>query len=213
MPSSTKKWEIDKVKVVPLKKSDKKYTCNSYLILGEWNRVEDVNTLVDPGTDDFVLHEIESLSTGLGKVAVEQILLTHNHFDHSSGVEAIKKSYGARVFAFSDGPGIDELLHDGQFIKAGDEYLEVIHAPGHSSDSVCFYAPASRVLFSGDMQLRVRAPGDVYTKGHLDALVKIAGRNIERIFSGHDGSMNFRVKEMLLETLKNVRNSRIEQGR
>ena len=43
------------MKIIPLKKNDKIYSCNSYLILGDWNRVEDVNTLIDPGIDGFVL--------------------------------------------------------------------------------------------------------------------------------------------------------------
>ena len=37
------------MKIVPLKKRPGTYSCNSYLILGDWNRIEDVNTLIDPG--------------------------------------------------------------------------------------------------------------------------------------------------------------------
>jgi glyoxylase-like metal-dependent hydrolase (beta-lactamase superfamily II) len=197
------------MKIIPLKKSDKVYSCNPYLILGDWNRVEDVNTVIDPGTDDFVLDEIAHLSTGLGKVAVEQIILTHNHFDHAAGVSALKKRYGARVLAFVNGPGVDELLRDGQFVKAGDGFLEVIHTPGHSSDSICLYAPSAQSLFSGDTQIKVRTPGDVYTPGYLDGLVKLAGRKIERIYSGHDEPLTIRARETILETLANVRKSRI----
>jgi glyoxylase-like metal-dependent hydrolase (beta-lactamase superfamily II) len=197
------------VKIIALQKSDKVYSCNSYLLLGDWNRVEDLNTVIDPGTDDFVLQQIEKLSTGFGKVAVEQVILTHNHFDHNGGATALKQRYGARVLAFVDGPGVDGLLRDGQFIKAGDGLLEVIHTPGHSSDSICLYAPSEQSLFSGDMQVRVRAPGDVYTRGYLDGLVKLAGRKILLIYSGHDAPMTKRVQETILETLANVRNSRI----
>ncbi len=197
------------MKIIPLKKNDTVYSCNSYLILGNWNHIEDVNTVIDPGTDDFILDEIEHLSTGLGKVAVEQIILTHNHFDHAGGILALKKRYGARVLAFINGPGVDELLRDGQFIKAGDEYFEVIHTPGHSSDSICLYAPSAQTLLSGDTQIRVRTAGDVYTPGYLDGLVKLAGRKIERIYSGHDEPLTIRARETILETLANVRKSRI----
>lgn len=197
------------MKIIPLKKSDMMYSCNSYLILGDWNHVEDVNTVIDPGTDDFILDEIAHLSTGLGKVAVEQIILTHNHFDHAGGVMALKKRYGARVLACVNGPGVDELLRDGRFIRAGDEFLEVIHTPGHSSDSICLYAPSAQALFSGDTQIKVRTPGDVYTPGYLAGLVKLAGRKIERIYSGHDEPLTIRARETILETLANVRKSRI----
>jgi glyoxylase-like metal-dependent hydrolase (beta-lactamase superfamily II) len=191
-----------------LKKSDRVYSCNSYLILGDWNRIEDVNTVIDPGTDDFVLHEIEHLSTGCGKVAVEQVILTHNHFDHSGGAMALKKRYGARLLAFADGPGVDGLLRDGRFVKAGDELLEVIHTPGHSSDSICLYAPTAQALFSGDTQVKIRSPGDVYTRDYLDGLLKLAGRKIMKMYSGHDDPMTGQVRETILETLSNVRNSR-----
>jgi glyoxylase-like metal-dependent hydrolase (beta-lactamase superfamily II) len=196
------------MKIIPLKKSDKLYTCNSYLILGDWNRVEDVNTVIDPGTDGFILDEIEHISTGVGKVAVAQVILTHNHFDHNGGVMALKERYGARVMAFVDGPGVDELLRDGQFIKAGDDLLEVLHTPGHSSDSICLYAPAARSLFSGDTQILVREPGDVYTHEYLDGLMKIAGRNIVTVYSGHDEPMTSNVRETILKTVANVRKSR-----
>jgi glyoxylase-like metal-dependent hydrolase (beta-lactamase superfamily II) len=204
--------EISAVKIIPLKKSDKVYSCNSYLVLGDWNRLEDLNTVIDPGTDGFVLDEIEHLSTGCGKVAVEQVILTHNHFDHSGGVTALKERYGARVLAFADGPGVDELLRDGQFVRAGDEMLEVLHTPGHSSDSICLYAPAPKTLFSGDTVVRIRSPGDVYTHDYLDGLAKLACRKILKIYSGHDEPMTTLARETILETLANVRNSRLTAG-
>src|SRR5689334_12024196 len=130
------------MRIKPLARSDKTYSCYSYLILGDWNHIGDLNTIVDPGTDDFILDEIERMSTGCGKVPVGQVILTDNHFDHAGAVKAIKKRYKARVLAFSEGPWVDELLSDGQFIKAGDDILEVLHTPGHSSDSICLYAPS-----------------------------------------------------------------------
>ena len=200
------------MKVIHLKRSDKVYSCNAYLILGDWNRLEDLNTVIDPGTDDFVLDEIEHLSTGCGKVAVEQVILTHNHFDHSGGVTALKERYGARVLAFADGPGVDELLRDGRFVRAGDELLEVLHTPGHSSDSICLYAPAAKTLFSGDTTVRIRSPGDVYTQEYLEGLVRLAARKIVRIYSGHDEPMTSQVRETILKTVANVRNSRLTAG-
>jgi glyoxylase-like metal-dependent hydrolase (beta-lactamase superfamily II) len=195
------------LKVIQLKKSDKVYSCNSYLILGDWNHLEDLNTVIDPGTDDFVLDEIEHLATGCGKVAVEQIILTHNHFDHNGGVMALKRRYGSRVFAFVEGPGVDGLLRDGQFVKAGDELFEVIHTPGHSSDSICLYAPEAKVLFSGDTQIRIRTAGDFYTADYLEGLEKLAARDIMNIYSGHDEPFMSNAMETILATLTNVRKS------
>lgn len=193
------------MKIIPLKKNDKMYSCNSYLILGDWNQIGDVNTLIDPGIDDFVLKEIEHISTGCGKVAVEQILLSHNHFDHAAGVMAIKQRYGAKVLAFTDGPGVDELLPDGCFVKAGDDFLEVIHTPGHSSDSICLYAPSAKALFSGDTQLKFNEPCESYAREYTTGLIKLAGHSIQSIYSGHDAPRMQDCQRMLLKTVEHLK--------
>lgn len=193
------------MKIIPLKKSGTVYSCNSYLILGDWNRIEDINTIIDPGTDDFVISEIERHSTGFGKIPVAQVILTHNHFDHAAGVQAIKTRYEqVRVLAFSEGAGVDELLTDGQFIRAGDDILEVLHTPGHSSDSVCLYAPSELALFSGDTQLHVMSRSEQYESEYIDALMKIACRDIQRIYSGHDDPVMTGCQEMILQTVRNL---------
>ena len=194
--------------IIPLKKTDQVYSCNSYLILGDWNRMEDLNTVIDPGADDFVLGEIERLSTGFGKVAVEQVILTHNHFDHVGGVKALKERYGARVLAFVEGPGVGELIRDGQFIKAGDDFLEVIHTPGHSTDSICLYAPQAQAVFSGDTQLRIWGPGCDHSQGYLHGLERLAARKIRSIYSGHDDPVTDNVPEIIHNAVTMVRNSK-----
>ena len=193
------------MKIIPLKKNEKTYSCNSYLILGDWNRVEDINTLIDPGVDGFVLEEIERLSTGCGKIAVEQVILTHNHFDHAAGVMAVKERYGSKVFACIDGSGVDEILPNGRFIKAGNDFLEVIHTPGHSSDSICLYAPAAKALFSGDTQLKIHGACDSYSMEYVAGIKKIAGRKIETIYSGHDAPVTQGCHEIILQTLHSLR--------
>jgi glyoxylase-like metal-dependent hydrolase (beta-lactamase superfamily II) len=193
------------VRIVALKKTARTYSCNAYLLLGDWNRVGDVNTLIDPGIDDFVVAEIERLSTGFGKLPVQQILLTHNHFDHAAGAGALKARYGARILAAVDGPGVDELLPDGCFLKAGDDFLEVLHTPVHSSDSLCFYAPAIKALFSGDMQLKPQLVGDDCRQEYLAAMKKLANRDIVAIYSGHDHPIVNNCNTMIREILAGIR--------
>lgn len=193
------------MRIIALKKNDRTYSCRSYLILGDWNRVEDVNTLIDPGIDGYVLEEIERISTGFGKVAIAQIILTHNHFDHAAGVMAVKERYKARVLAAIDGPGVDELLPDGRFIKAGDDFLEVIHTPGHSSDSICLYAPAIKALFSGDTQLKPDQSCEMYTREYLEGLTKLAGKKIKGIYAGHDAPRTEGCEKIIRQALDNLR--------
>jgi glyoxylase-like metal-dependent hydrolase (beta-lactamase superfamily II) len=200
------------MKIVPLTKNPHTYSCNSYLLLGDWNKIGDVNVIVDPGTDDFIIPEIERLSTGFGKLPVDRIYLTHNHFDHAGSIETLKKRYGAKVFAYTDMAGVDDLFQDGSLYPAGDDFLEVFHTPGHSSDSICLYNHAKQIIFSGDMQLRVRTPGGAYTQRYLDSLLRLYAKPINTVFSGHDEPLSYRIKDMLRETIANVRKSEINQG-
>lgn len=195
--------------MIPLHGNRNIYSCRSYLVLGDWNRIEDLNTLVDTGSDGSIIGEIEKISTGVGKNPVAQIIMTHSHFDHSGGILPVKKKYGSRVYAFAHREGVDELLKNGQKIKMGDRYLEVIHTPGHSTDSICLYCAEQKLLFSGDTLLRVMAPGGSYTHEYVSALEKIAGLDIDCIFSGHDEPLNKGACEVIRNTMLNVKKSRL----
>lgn len=197
------------MRIFQLAKNPAIYTCRSYLLLGDWNQLDAVNTLIDPGTDDYIMEEIERLSTGCGKLPVEQVLLTHNHFDHAASAELFRQKYGARVYAWVPGPGVDALLKDGQVLRAGDDYLDVLHTPGHSSDSVSFYCQSQKLLFSGDTQLRILTPGGKYTRDYVDTLIKLTQREIELVYPGHDEPFDHDVRSIILNTLQNVRNSEV----
>lgn len=194
------------MRVIELQQTPTIYTCRSYLLLGDWNLLGDVNTLIDPGTDGSVIDQIEKLSTGCGKVPVEQVILTHNHFDHAAGAALFRQRYGARVYAWCDGKDVDELLRDGQIIKAGDDQLQVLHTPGHSSDSICLYSNAQRLLFSGDTQLRVRTSGGVFAPEYVETLQRLSRLRIDTVYSGHDQPIDHDVHGLILETLRNVKN-------
>jgi glyoxylase-like metal-dependent hydrolase (beta-lactamase superfamily II) len=155
------------------------------------------------------MDEIDQIYTGCGKFPVEQILLTHNHFDHAASADLLKQKYGAKVYAWVPGPGVDCLLKDGQVLKAADDYLDVLHTPGHSSDSVSFYCQSQRLLFSGDTQLRIRTSGGKYTREYVDTLLKLAQREIAMVYPGHDEPFDHDVRSIILNTLQHVRNSEI----
>lgn len=195
------------MRIIELSRPTGIYTCRSYLILGEWNLLSDVNTLIDPGTDGSVIDEIEKLSTGCGKIPVEKIILTHNHFDHAAGVDALKERYGSRVYAWNEGKNVDELLREGQMISAGEGQLQAMHTPGHSSDSICLYNSFQRILFSGDTQLRIRSAGGVYAPEYVETLRRLSCLRINVIYSGHDEPIYQNAEEIIRKTLQNVRNS------
>jgi glyoxylase-like metal-dependent hydrolase (beta-lactamase superfamily II) len=194
------------MKVIALKHNPKDYSCRAYLVLGSWNRLEDVNTLVDVGIDGFISDEIELISTGCGKKPVEQVVLTHSHFDHASGLAAIVNKYHPKVYAFTKIDGVDSLLKDGDILKMGDRYFDVLHTPGHSNDSVCFHCSHDGVLFIGDTPLRVLTPNGTYIPEYVTALQRIARLRVEKIYSGHDNPVTANAGQMIANTLRNVLN-------
>jgi len=197
------------MKVKILNKKDRIYSSNVYLVRGDWNRLEDVNTLIDTGTDRSILDEIERTHGGVGKRKVERLVLTHNHFDHTGNLEAIKKQYRPRVYAFYDGEHVDEVLRDGQMVRIGDREAEVIHVPMHSSDSICLYCHEEGVLFSGDTPLRIMSAGGTYPEEFVRIIERISKLDIRVIYSGHDSPSRKGIREVLEGTIKNVKMSRL----
>ncbi len=110
------------------------------------------------------------------QLRVERVLNTHLHLDHAFGNHMLAQTYGvlpeahqadeffathmtdlAVFFGIHDEVHPQPLggyLHDGDVITVGTMELHVLHTPGHSPGSVCFYAPKEQVLFSGDTLFR-----------------------------------------------------------
>ncbi len=84
--------------------------------------------LIDPGD------EYEKISQELKELDVVEILLTHNHFDHVGALDYFEKKY--------------HLIHN-NFSNQYFDY-QVIPTPGHSKDSLTFYFPKEKIMFTGD---------------------------------------------------------------
>jgi glyoxylase-like metal-dependent hydrolase (beta-lactamase superfamily II) len=174
------------MRIVKLESSGRVYTSQVYLVLGDASRLGDVNTLVDVGADPAILASIENAPTGIGKWPVEQVVLTHSHSDHCALLPEVRAAYHPRVLAFSPSlAGVDAVVGDGDTFRMGDAEFEVIHTPGHSSDSICLYNEAEGVLFAGDTPLLITSPGGSYEAGYLAALEKLCARDVRRICFGH----------------------------
>lgn len=122
--------------------------------------------VIDPGdagkqVADFIRSEGLSL---------DDILLTHGHYDHILGIPELCGELGGRVCVceeereFLMDPGLnlsasvgrplgieaDVVLHDGEIYETAGLRFRVIHTPGHTRGSCCFYLEDEGVLFSGD---------------------------------------------------------------
>ena len=122
--------------------------------------------IVDPADRADVLMK-KITDTG---ASLKGILLTHGHFDHIMAVDELKKAYDIPVYAMKEELDLltspmanmtlyrknsikifpDILLNDlDTFMLAGFE-VQVLHTPGHTPGSCCFYIAKEGVLFSGD---------------------------------------------------------------
>jgi glyoxylase-like metal-dependent hydrolase (beta-lactamase superfamily II) len=139
---------------------------NCYLIFDK-----DINNkcpIVDPGSKDasFIENEIES--HGLGP---DLIFLTHEHFDHVWGCNALAGKYGVITYGssvclenmqskrlncsrFYDDTGFEvnvpakPVETDGKMMYWNGYELNFYHTPGHSDASICFSIGDN--LFTGD---------------------------------------------------------------
>lgn len=151
---------------------------NTYVL-----RTDDGNVVIDPGP------ELEAHLThvsGLGPVALT--LLTHNHRDHTGGVERFHQLTGAPVLARDPRLSIGgaDLPGDGELLPVSGLDVRVVDTPGHTPDSVCFVVDDTRtVIFTGDTVLGRGTTIVPYPEGNLRSYL----HSLERLrdIAGADG--------------------------
>lgn len=96
--------------------------------------------VVDPGDARAVLKIL-----GEHKLNITHALATHRHFDHTAGMEDLKKKTSCKAVA---GEKVEIFQID-------NLNIQIIATPGHTQDSVCYYVQPSEkhsnaLLFTGD---------------------------------------------------------------
>jgi len=106
--------------------------------------------IIDPGAKaDGFLEAMTQMNLNC-----KGILLTHHHSDHVGGVEKIHKALDCPVYIHRE--DMDMYKRPAAPIENGDtfdldgETISVVHTPGHTKGSVCFYAEKSKLAFTGD---------------------------------------------------------------
>lgn len=194
------------MKVNNLTYQSKVYTSNVYLLTGNWNTLTDLNTLIDVGRDPCIFEKIDNAATGVGKQRIEQVILTHSHYDHASLLAEVKKRYRPKIYAASFVlENIDFILKGSETLKIADRDFEVIYTPGHSSDSICLYCEEEKVLFAGDSPLIILSKDNSYEKSFINALEYIVTKNVETIYFGHGIPLKVGCNKVLLRSLENAK--------
>lgn len=144
---------------------------NCYL-LGDDRTKEAV--IVDPGGEGGKIFD----AIKENNLKPKFILLTHSHPDHTGAVKFLEKTFDIECRKVEDG---DELT-------VGDLKINVIAAPGHKKDSVCFIAGDN--IFSGDTLFaggigRTDLPGGDYgqIQKSLENIMKFPANF--KVFPGH----------------------------
>ncbi|MBI5909572.1 MAG: MBL fold metallo-hydrolase [Betaproteobacteria bacterium] len=129
--------------------------------------------LIDSG---YVAHAAQTLlllQHALDGKRLTRLINTHCHSDHMGGNAALQRAHGCRtsipvgeapaVAAWDDATlmlsytgqsaerfSYDDTLSAGDRLRLGGLEWEALAAPGHDMHALMFYAPAARILISGD---------------------------------------------------------------
>ncbi|OJY33601.1 MAG: hydroxyacylglutathione hydrolase [Rhodobacterales bacterium 65-51] len=144
--------------------------------------------LVDAPDAEPILTALRQHGWGL-----DDILLTHHHWDHIDGTAALVAATGARVTgAAADAhrlPPLDRAVSPGDRITICGETVEVIDVPGHTVGHVAFHFPDSRMAFTGD-SLMALGCGRLFegTPAQMwDSLTRLAALPTDTLIcSGHE---------------------------
>jgi len=184
------------------------YTSNVYHITGEYLQLSDQNSLIDVGRDATIMGDLITSRTGIGKRPIDQIFLTHSHFDHAGLLHEILDTYHVPVYAHPESrvQGIVPL-QDKQVVHIGDSDCEVIWGETHSEDSVCFFCHDDGVLFSGDIPMRIYTDDGIYNTAFLQVFERLCSYEVKIVYPGHGDPIQEGVRHMLDESYQNLKRS------
>jgi sulfur dioxygenase len=112
--------------------------CKTYLLTAGSDAA-----LVDPVRERYDTYQMQLASRGL---RLRMVLETHMHADHLMLNRAAKERLGVPFIMHRESPSplVDHHVIDGDALLLGAEQILVLHTPGHTPDSVCYFIPAGK---------------------------------------------------------------------
>lgn len=173
--------------------------------------------VVDPGdSGDKIANYIRDQ-----KMILDHILLTHGHFDHIQGVRDLKNAIRCEICALDVEKELlsdarmnvsamtgrpeeleaDIWLRDGQQFESAGIAMKVIHTPGHTKGSCCYFLEEQKVLFSGDtLFMESVGRADLPTGNEKDLMQSVREKVLTlpsetKVFSGHGPSTSIEYEQ------------------
>ena len=177
-------------------------------------RFSEKAVLIDAGCGISPEELFENISEVLPPgVVIEYLLLTHCHYDHTGGAEAVRNRYGCRIVAheldadyLENGDNtvtaanwygarmnplkIDHRIKNNtETFQCGSGKVTAYHCPGHSPGSVVYFThiDSNRVLSGQDVHGPLEASFLSNRENYIRSLKFMMGLNADVLCEGHFG--------------------------
>jgi hydroxyacylglutathione hydrolase len=201
------------------------FDCNTYLIKDE------KTIIIDAGSEQAINTKIAAMAKdGIKPEDIDIITITHLHPDHFWANSTLQQASGAEIIIHPlHRQYYDYLVHDvgsmfgmpdldfktdryfeNDELDTGSRTLKLIHAPGHSPESICFYDSVSGLLAVGDVIFDHNVGRSDLPAGNSsqlkESINKLSDLNAELLLPGHMGYVSGaeNVKENFVYVRNNV---------
>lgn len=148
---------------------------------------------------------------GQNKYIPKAVLLTHGHFDHIGAADEVCRHFHIKLYMYEDEADVahepdynlsssfmgplrvyaDETFADGQMVNLAGMDFKVIHTPGHTKGSCCYYFEDEKILISGDTLFCQSVGRSDFPTGSTAMLLKSIGEKLfvlpkeTKVYPGH----------------------------
>ncbi|MCM1466958.1 MAG: MBL fold metallo-hydrolase [Alistipes sp.] len=163
--------------------------------------------IIDPGADAArIAARIEEKS-----YRPAAVFLTHGHFDHMMAAKEICDRYRIKLYIYEKekdlaedpdenlstsfmGPLLveaDETFADNDIVEMAGMDFKVLHTPGHTKGSCCFYMEEEKILISGDTLFCQSVGRSDFPTGSTAQLLRSIGERLfvlpdeTKVYPGH----------------------------